>query len=121
MKRKLIFIGAICTCFLFVMAIAASLDGKWKGDFTTPNGDQVEAVYNFKVDGNVLTGTAESPRGAVSIDDGKVSGDKFSFSVTVDGNPYPHTGKFYEDSCGVDIDFGSGEIVHETLVRDTDK
>ncbi len=119
MKRKFLFAVAVCCCFIFLMAISASLDGRWKGTLTTPDGEDIQAVYNFKVDGDVLTGTAESPNGTVTIDSGKVAGDTFSFSVTVDGNAYPHTGKMYDDSCGVDVNFGGGQMVHETLVRDT--
>jgi len=67
-----------------------------------------------------LTGTGESPAGTVTIDGGKVSGDSFSFKVTVEGNDYSHTGKFHGDSCDLDIDFGGGAIVHARLKRVTE-
>jgi hypothetical protein len=86
----------------------------------TPDGNDLNVFYNFKVNGDTLTGTAESPEGVVPIDSGKVAGNTFSFQVTVDGNAYPHTGKLYDDSCGIDIDFGT-QWVHTTLVRDTTK
>jgi hypothetical protein len=120
MKRKLLKVIALCSCFIFLMAVSANLDGKWKGVIKTPDGNDLEATYNFKVDGDKLTGTAESPSGVVTIDSGKVAGNDFSFKVTVDGNDYPHKGIFYNDSCGLDIDFG-GQIIHTTLVRDTTK
>jgi hypothetical protein len=101
------------------VAVFADLNGKWTGVITTPDGTDLQVVYNFKVTGDTLTGTAESPAGAVSIDNGKVTGDNFSFKVTVDGNDYPHTGKVYADSCSLDIDFGS-QMVHTTLKRVTD-
>ena len=66
----------------------------------------------------------------IIIDDGKVSGDTFSFKVTVDGDDFtafegltgtlPHTGKLHADSCDLDIDFG-GVMIHTTLKRVTDK
>ncbi|HVW15224.1 MAG TPA: hypothetical protein VHB54_15440 [Mucilaginibacter sp.] len=120
MKRKFFIPAALLSCFLFVMAVVADLNGKWKGTIKTPDGNELEVVYNFKADGDKLTGTAESPAGSVSIDDGKIAGDTFSFKVTVDGTDYPHKGKMYADSCGIDIDFG-GSTVHTTVVRDTTK
>lgn len=120
MKRKILIASALLSCFIFVMAVVADLTGKWKGTLHTPDGNELQVVYNFKVDGDKLTGTAESPAGTVTVDDGKITGDTFSFKVTVDGNDYPHKGKMYADSCGIDIDFG-GSTVHTTVVRDTSK
>lgn len=84
----------------------------------TPDGSEIPAVYNFKVEGQELSGTAESPEGVVKIDSGKVTGNTFTFQVTVDGNDYPHKGTLYDDSCTLDIDFGY-QMVHTTLLRDT--
>jgi hypothetical protein len=97
-------------------AIVADLTGKWTGSLKTPDGNEIALTYNFKVDGDKLTGTAESPSGQVAINDGKINGTDFTFKVTVDGNDYPHTGKFYTDSCGIDIDFG-GQKLHTTIKR----
>lgn len=120
MKRKLFNVIALCCCTFFIMAVIADLNGKWRGVIKTPDGNDLDVSYNFKVNGDNLTGTAESPEGIVTIDSGKVAGNTFTFQVTVDGNAYPHTGKVYDDSCGLDIDFGS-QWVHTTLVRDTTK
>jgi len=118
MKRKLLLTTALLSCFIFVMAAIADLTGKWKGVIKTPDGQELPVTYNFKADGVVLTGTAESPAGSVTIDNGKITGDTFSFKVTVDGTDYPHKGKMYTDSCGMDIDFG-GQSTHFTIKRDT--
>ena len=120
MKRKLFNSIALCCCFIFLMAVLASLDGRWTGVVKTPDGNELNVIYNFKTDGDKLTGTVESPSGVMSIDSGKVAGNTFSFQVTVDGNDYPHKGTIYDDSCGLDIDFG-GQLMHTTLVRDTTK
>lgn len=111
---------AALSCAFFFAAFLANLEGKWTGNITTPDGSNFPVSYNFKVDGATLTGSAESSQGAATIDNGKVAGNDFSFSVKVDGTVYPHTGKFYDDSCGIDIDFGSS-IVHTTILRDTAK
>lgn len=118
MKRKLLNPLALIICsFLFIIATTADLNGKWVGVINIPGGSQyLDVAYNFKVDGEKLTGTATSPSGDVPIDNGKISGDKFSFSVNVDNTVYPHTGKIYADSCAVDIDFG-GEKSHFIIKR----
>lgn len=117
MKRKSLALIAIAgSLLLFVAAIAADLSGKWVGQLSTPDGNSLDVSYNFKVDGNKLTGSASSPAGDVSIDNGKVDGDKFSFTVNVNGQDYPHTGKVYADSCGMDVDFG-GPKMHMKLTR----
>lgn len=117
MKRSIWNPIALSCSFVFLLAILADLNGKWKATIKTPDGQEIEAFYNFKVDGATLSGTAESPNGVVSIDSGKVIGNTFSFQVTVDGSDYPHKGIIYDDSCGVDIDFGD-QIIHTTLLRD---
>ena len=117
MKRKLFNPIALACCFIvFAAFVVADLNGKWTGVIKTPDGNDLEVSYNFKVDGDKLTGTAESPAGQVTVDDGKINGDTFTFKVTVDGNDYPHSGKVYADSCGLDIDFGAQKI-HTTLKR----
>ncbi|MEP7232661.1 MAG: hypothetical protein ABI691_20545 [Ginsengibacter sp.] len=117
--RKNIFNPIALSCsFIFFLVVLADLNGKWTCIIKTPDGNELPVTYNFKVDGDKLSGTAESPNGVVPIDSGKVAGDTFSFQVTVDGNDYPHKGKVYDDSCGLDIDLG-GQIVHTTLARDT--
>jgi hypothetical protein len=117
MKRKFFNPIALACCFIIVAAFTiADLSGKWTGVIKTPDGNDLQVTYNFTVDGDKLSGTAESPAGQVTVDNGKITGDTFTFKVTVDGNDYPHTGKMYADSCGLDIDFG-GQKVHTTLKR----
>jgi hypothetical protein len=122
MKRKILTSTVLLCCFIALIAVIADLNGKWTGVIKTPDGNDLPVTYNFKIDGTKLTGTAESPAGQVTVDDGTITGDDFKFKVTVDGNDYPHTGKFYSaaDSCGLDIDFG-GQKVHTTLKRAVDK
>src|ERR1700749_3742566 len=119
MKRKILTSTVLLCCFIAFIAVIADLNGKWTGTLKTPDGQDLPVTYNFKVDGNKLTGTAESPAGQVTVDNGTIDGDSFKFKVTVDGNDYPHAGKLYADSCGLDIDFG-GQKVHTTLKRATD-
>jgi hypothetical protein len=116
MKRKIFTTVALICCFMVALAVVADLTGKWSGTIKTPDGSELPVTYNFKADGAKLTGTVESPQGTVPVDNGKIDGDKFSFSVNVSGTDYPHTGKMYADSCGMDLDFG-GQKVHFTVKR----
>ena len=114
--KKILTTTALVCCFMVCLAVVADLTGKWSGVIKAPDGSEIPVTYNFKVDGNKLTGTADSPQGSVPIDDGKIDGDKFSFKVTVSGTDYPHTGKMYADSCGMDLDFG-GQKAHFVITR----
>jgi hypothetical protein len=120
MKRKFFNPILLIACFIVVIAVIADLNGKWKGTLKTPDGNEIPLTYNFKVDGDKLTGTAETPEGSVPIDSGKVAGDTFKFQVTVDGSAYPHTGMVYADSCSLAIGF-QGTKLHTTLKRAVDK
>jgi len=120
MKRKLLNPIALLCCLFVIGAAIADLNGKWVGAIKTPDGNDLTVTYDFKVDGDKLSGTAQSPAGTVPLDSGRVSGDTFKFQVTVGGNVYPHAGKIYADSCGLDIDFG-GQKMHTTLKRAVEK
>jgi hypothetical protein len=72
-------------------AFAADVDGKWTGSIDTPNG-AVEVNYTFKAEESTLTGAAIGPDGsAIPIKDGKISGNKISFTLTVDFGAGPTT------------------------------
>jgi hypothetical protein len=77
--RKLIFLLAA----LSLAAFAADVTGNWKASLDTPNG-ALEFTYVLKADGNVVTGTVQSQMGEMKIDEGKLDGDKISFSVTIE-------------------------------------
>jgi hypothetical protein len=79
MKRLLI----LLTIFALA-ALAADLNGNWKATAEGPNGS-MERTFVFKVDGNKLTGeTTSSMLGKSTIENGKVDGDNFSFTITAD-------------------------------------
>jgi len=77
---------ALATILLTLLAVAAWADvtGTWKGEFTGPDGNSFTLTYSFKQDGDKLTGTVEGPGGPLDLQDGKVTGNKISFWVTVD-------------------------------------
>ncbi len=65
-------------------AFAADVDGQWAGSVETPMGS-IPVGFTFKADGATLTGTSLGLDGAqIPIKNGKVDGDKISFSVELD-------------------------------------
>jgi hypothetical protein len=71
--------------FSSVAAFAADITGKWSAEVSGPQGS-FTLGYDFKQDGAKLTGTVQGPQGdPLAIKDGKVDGDKISFTVTFAG------------------------------------
>ena len=81
---KNVFVIVVGLLLLAVPAFAADVDGKWTGTVSTPMGD-LPVQYEFKADGTMLTGTTLGfDGGSVPIKNGKVDGNKISFTVTFD-------------------------------------
>jgi hypothetical protein len=81
MKR----IALLSVCFVFAaltLAQAAEVNGKWVAQVPGRGGQTNETTFNFKVEGEKLTGTVSGRQGDTPISDGKVSGDDISFTVT---------------------------------------
>lgn len=69
-----------------VAAFAADLNGKWVAQVPGRNGQTREVTYNFKVDGDKLTGTVATTRGEFNISEGKINGDEISFTQVMEFN-----------------------------------
>ena len=78
-----ILIGLCCV----VAVLAADASGKWTTTISTQIGEQAY-TYDFKVEGEKLTGKAKSQFGDIEITEGKVKGDEITFveNVSFDGN-----------------------------------
>jgi hypothetical protein len=74
----------------------STIDGNWKGTRETPNGT-FEVNYTFKVEGNTLTGTWKTQFGETKIEDGKVDGKKFSYSISFNNMTIKSTGEVVSD------------------------
>jgi hypothetical protein len=67
-----------------VAAWAADITGTWTGSMDHGNGD-VSLTYNFKQDGDKLSGTVIGPQGdPLPLINCKIDGDQVSFAVKVD-------------------------------------
>jgi|SRR5580658_4552047 hypothetical protein len=83
--RKLMTTGLFLG-LLSMTAMAADITGKWTAQMPGRGGQTREATFNFKVDGNTLTGTVSGPQGDMDISDGKIDGDSISFKQTMEFN-----------------------------------
>lgn len=93
----------------------SAINGRWEGTMDTANGS-VTVTYNFKATAQVLTGTEQSPMFSRSISEGKVSGDKFSFKTTVNGNSIAHEGTVSGNTIQLK-NHGPGGEFNMTLAR----
>ena len=66
------------------IALAADIDGKWKGELDAPDGQKITNTFTFKVYGEKVTGTVFSSRSGTEapIEDGTLKADALSFSIT---------------------------------------
>ena len=88
MKKRIAFLSV---CFVFAalsLVWAADVDGKWTAQVPGRGGQTREQTFNFKAEGEKLTGTVSGMQGDNPISDGKISGDEISFTVklNIQGN-----------------------------------
>lgn len=77
---------AVAVAILAVVVQAADVTGKWTGAVPTRDGGTRESTFNFKQDGEKLTGTMTGPQGDIELKDGAVKGDDISFNVALSFN-----------------------------------
>lgn len=107
MKRRwLLSLTAAITLLTPVASFAADITGKWVGEM----GGEFTMTFNFKQEGNKLTGTADGPGGApLQIQNGKVDGNKISFTVSPDGQMnIAHEGTINGDEISLTIKMDGG-------------
>jgi len=75
---------ACSLALLLAVAIAADMSGKWMGDVPGRGGDTAPATFDFRVDGEKLTGSVAGAQGDVPIQERKIAGNQISFSTTLD-------------------------------------
>jgi hypothetical protein len=115
MRNRVLVFSAIVMLACLTVANAADLNGKWKGDMKTPNGDALEINFNFHVDGDKLTGTVANTYGEEQITEGVVKGDAISFVVMAGGGQFKITykGKVVGEDLKFNVtigDMGDGEL-----------
>jgi hypothetical protein len=110
------------------LALAADINGKWKGELDAPDGQKVTNTFTFKVDGEKVTGTVHSSRSGTEapIEDGTLKGDALAFTLTrtIEGNQMKlrYTGKVKGDEIAMTVsgDMG-GQSFEMQLVAKREK
>ena len=72
----------------------------------TPDGQSMNLVFTFQVDGEELTGTVTSDMGEMALSDGKVDGDTITFTVNVGDFSIVHTGTVDGDEMTIKTEMG---------------
>jgi len=88
---------------------AADIDGKWKGSVAGGGpdggaGQAMELVFNFKADGEKLTGSITTPMGEMEFANGKISGKELSFDVDMNGTAIKHKGTIEGDTIKLKVE-----------------
>ncbi len=81
MKRRAILLFVLMAVIFAVIVWAADVTGKWTAQVPGRGGQTRETTFNFKAEGEKLSGTMSGPQGDIDISDGKISGDDISFVV----------------------------------------
>jgi hypothetical protein len=114
-----------CALAMTATAFAADVNGKWKGEFQSPDGQTLTNEFTFEVKGEALTGAVVSSRSPqpVPIEDATLKGDDIAFSVTrtFEGNTiklrYAGTVKGDEMPLKVTIDAGGQTFDFEMTAK----
>lgn len=122
--RKLLYVCAGLLLALGASKVhAADVTGSWKGQISTPDGENITLAYTFKQDGAKLTGSSQGPMGdAMEIADGKVDGNKISFTTSFNGMTMTSEGTLSESGDEIKLstksDGGDFPGMEVTLKRD---
>src|SRR5262249_34663784 len=95
---------------LSIGAMAADVTGKWRAEFTTPDGTQRVNTFTFKQEGAKLTGTVAGTQDETPIQDGKVTGDAISFTAERPFGKFSYQGKLSGDEIKFKVEFGDNSF-----------
>ena len=96
---------AFLSAVLPFLASAADVSGKWKAEFTTPDGTQRVNTFTFKVENGKLTGTVAGSQDETPITDGKITGDEISFSADRPFGMFTYSGKVSGNEIKLKVTF----------------
>jgi len=102
--------AAAIGCALALLVMAADVSGKWRAEFTTPDGTQRVNTFTFKVDGDRVTGTVAGAQDETPIKDGKVSGDAISFRADRPFGAFTYKGKVSGDEIKFAVQFNENNF-----------
>jgi hypothetical protein len=72
----------LCLCSAGLLLAGADISGIWTGNVQGRNGETQEITFRFQQDGDTFTGKIYGENEDTPLSDGKISGDRISFTVT---------------------------------------
>lgn len=93
MRNRWFWLLLAVSVLLPAVVVAADPSGKWKAEFSTPDGTARVNTFTFKVEGGNLTGTVAGTQDETPIKNGKISGDDITFSAERPFGTFAYTGK----------------------------
>ena len=109
-NRRFWFMVVLGASLSLVAAVAADVSGKWKAEFTTPDGTQRVNTFTFKVEGGNLTGTVAGAQDETPIKNGKIAGDEISFSAERPFGSFTYNGKLSGDEIKFKVTFNDQSL-----------
>ncbi|HET8548657.1 MAG TPA: hypothetical protein VFL57_11660 [Bryobacteraceae bacterium] len=100
----------VLACMLALAAWAADVSGKWRAEFTTPDGTQRVNTFTFRMDGERLTGTVAGTQDETPIRDGKVSGDTISFTADRPFGTFTYKGRISGNEIRFTVQFNDNSF-----------
>jgi hypothetical protein len=104
MKRLLLLTIALVVLTL-PPVFAADVSGQWTAQVPGRGGNTMETTFNFKADGEKLTGSMSNQFGDREISDGKVTGDDVSFIINIEFGGNQMTMVYKGKASGNEIKF----------------
>ena len=110
--------------FVMILGLAArvwasDVTGKWVGSVETPNGP-IELTYEFKADGEALSGTVASAMGSLPLNKGKIAGNVLTYEVALEGAVITHQATINEAGTEIAVkatgEWGTSEYVVKKVV-----
>lgn len=105
-----------CLALSAISVFAADVTGKWMATVPSRDGGTREVTYNFKADGEKLTGTMSTPQGEREIENGKLDGDNVSFTMSMGQRKMNYAGKVEGDELKMKMTMEGGEMPAREVV-----
>ena len=93
-----------------IAASAADISGKWKAEFTTPDGTPRTNTFTLKVDGGKLTGTVAGTQDETPIQNGTINGDEISFTAERPFGKFTYKGKVSGNEIKFKVEFNENSF-----------
>ncbi len=100
----------LLTLLMLPLLMAADVTGKWKAEFTTPDGTPRVNTFTLKSEGDRVTGTVAGTQDETPIQNGKLNGDEVSFSAERPFGRFEYKGKVSANEIKFKVSFGDNNF-----------